>query len=373
MSSEPAPVFRGSYSDGRTAAAHPVEVRFGPEGLQITAPDGTAADTWAYGTLAAAQPVRARDADTTLSPGRHTGANLHVAAPGFAARLLARAPHLGPRAQTWRSLKPMLAVTAVAALAAGAVVAFDLSPARTAALMVPEQVWQQAGNQALQSFTGHSRSCMDTKGRAALDRLMARLTAATGRDVAFDVHVADWNLLNAFALPGRKIVLTRKIVESADSADQLAGVIAHEMGHGIERDPEAGLVRALGLSLFTEILFSGSSGTLGNFGAHLLMLRYTRAAERQADRHALAILRGARISSRPFSVFFERLEKKAGEDGRDAGSPSLGGLEAILSTHPPSAERARLAAEQPSYTAWPALRPADWRALKGICGHRPPV
>ena len=94
--------------------------------------------------------------------------------------------------------------------------------------------------------------------------------------------VIDWPLLNAFAAPGEQIVLTHGIISKAESADEIAGVLAHEMGHGIEMHPESGLVRAIGMMAAIDLMLGGSGGTLANFGALLAQLSYTRDAERVA-------------------------------------------------------------------------------------------
>ena len=79
-------------------------------------------------------------------------------------------------------------------------------------------------------------------------------------------------------------------------------------------------MRALGLSAATQLMFAGSSGTLSNIGLLLTQLRYTRIAEREADVHALRILKGAGISAKGFGDFFERIDGKepAPKSGKSA-------------------------------------------------------
>ena len=125
-------------------------------------------------------------------------------------------------------------------------------------------------------------------------------------------------VVNAFALPGEQIVVLRGLIEEADSPDEVAGVIAHEMGHGLELHPETGIVKALGMSAAVLLIF-GDSSSIGNWGAHLLQLSYTRSAEREADVHALRILKAADISPKGISDFFKRLEPFS-TDGELAGN-----------------------------------------------------
>src|SRR6185295_12529611 len=107
-----------------------------------------------------------------------------------------------------------------------------------------------------------------------------------------------------------QIIMTRGLVQKAVSPDEVAGVLAHEIGHTLELHPEAGLVRAMGLSAAAQLVFAGSTGNATNIGLLLTQLRYTRVAEREADVHAVRILKNAQISAKGFGDFFERLEPK---------------------------------------------------------------
>ena len=66
----------------------------------------------------------------------------------------------------------------------------------------------------------------------------------------------------SFDVPGGQIVLTRGLVRTAGSADEVAGVLAHELGHTLELHPETGLVRAMGLAAAAQLMFAGSAGTV---------------------------------------------------------------------------------------------------------------
>ena len=135
------------------------------------------------------------------------------------------------------------------------------------------------------SVASNRKVCETTDSRAALQRLTQRLTAAaSNRPMPVRVVLLDWGLVNAFAAPGGQLILTRGLVQKAGSPDEVAGVLAHELGHALELHPEAGLVRGLGLAAGAQLIFAGSSGTISNIGVILTQLRYTRIAEREADR-----------------------------------------------------------------------------------------
>jgi predicted Zn-dependent protease len=234
-----------------------------------------------------------------------------------------------------------------------------VSPARGLAGQLPSKLRQSLGRQVIQSMSRGHGICHTPEGSAALGRLTERLSAAAGGK-RFDIRVVNWSLVNAFAAPGEQIVLTRGLLEQANGPDEVAGVLTHEMGHGLELHPETAIIRAIGLSAAAELMLGGSGGALANIGLVLTQLGYSRAAEREADAHALQILEKAQISPEGFAGFFKRVEE------RERGSP-IGEI-SLLRTHPLSAERARLAESRPAYPATPALADDDWRALRAICG-----
>jgi Zn-dependent protease with chaperone function len=348
--------YRGRFSDGKTASALPSGVRLTAQGMEI-APDGQAPLVWPYAELATASPVGRRSGDVLLSLSSMPGATLFVADSEFVAGLLAKASHLGVGSQRWRSARPWLAACAVLALAVAALWIADVSPARGLAGLLPTEFRQSIGRQVVQSIGKGRAACHTSEGDEALRRLTERLSAAAGQ--RFNVTVLDWELVNAFAAPGEQIVIARGLIEKAKSADEVAGVLAHEMGHGIERHPETGIIRAIGLGAAVELMLGGSSGSLARLGLVLAQLGYSRAAEREADARALEILEKSQIAPQGFAGFFKRLDKE--ERGSMVGELSL------FRTHPMLAERARLAESRPAYPATPALTEADWQALKSIC------
>ena len=291
------------------------------------------------------------------------GATLFVTDPGFASALLKRAAHLSPARHRWRYAIPGIVITATLAASIGAIYLFGINPSQDVARMVPDRIRASIGAQALNSFVAGHTYCTSPDGVAALTTLVGDLSRASNSGKTFKVQVVDWEVINAFALPGEQIVVFSQLIDDAQSPDELAGVLAHEMGHGIELHPESGIIRSLGLSALIELFASGQSGTLTNAGALLLTLRYSREAEHQADVHALEILKTANISPRPFSGFFNRLLK---QEKRAEKIPSPGDL-GMFSTHPPTPERAKMAADAATYPGKPAMDEKAWKALKHIC------
>jgi beta-barrel assembly-enhancing protease len=394
------PSFTGRYSDGRTAAAHVVIVRLGSD-LEISGPGLAVTEHWTYAKLHSAAPLHWKDNEVLLRSPDRSGATLFVANPGFASAILKLSPRLSARAHRWRYAAPGLSiVAALLALVAGMYI-FNWQPAKTIAGLIPHTVRVAIGEKAAESLAGAHSVCSSPDGNAALSELVAKLSAAAGNGNAFHVQAVHWDIINAFAVPGEQIVVSGNLIQEADSPDEVAGVIAHEMGHGIELHPEAGIVRSLGLSAIIELFAAGQSGTLTNAGALLLELHYSREAENQADLHAMRILKNANISPRPLSVFFKRLLKieNAGagasdttddttpadtKDGGKAAGETVAGKTSdsgagnrktvipppnvsIFATHPPTPERAKMAEDAATYPGEASLSPESWQALKHIC------
>jgi beta-barrel assembly-enhancing protease len=372
------PSFTGRYSDGRNAATYQVAVRLG-DALEISGPDLPTAMVWRLASLDVSAPVHWRDNEVLLRTPAQPDATLFVSSPGFASALLKSAPHLSAGRHRWRYALPGMGIVAALLAFMGSIYLFNWQPAKTVAGLIPHPARVALGRQAAQNLAGDHAECTGVEGNKALTEMVGVLSAASGNKDPFQVRVVHWDIINAFAVPGEQIVVSGNLINEADTPEEVAGVIAHEMGHGIELHPEAGIVRSLGLSAIIELFASGQGGTLTNTGALLLELRYSRVAEHEADTHALRILKAADVSPHPLAVFFNKLLKLEQPEEADAGTDGGKGDTAarktsvsrlsttIFSTHPPTPERAKLAEDAATYPGRAILSAASWNALKHIC------
>ncbi|HEY8120367.1 MAG TPA: M48 family metallopeptidase [Myxococcota bacterium] len=190
--------------------------------------------------------------------------------------------------------------------------------------------------------TGVLRAMGESFGPSALDEAHRERVRACFERTASYAHLTRPATLefraggemgaNAFALPGGTVVVTDELIALAQSDDELAAVLAHELGHLQHRHGVRALLQALGVGVL-------ANGALGDFdGAGLvaaapmlLQLQYSRGFEREADAFAQRVLEEARIDPSALSRMLARLE---------ATHPG-GELPAYLSTHPPTAERQR--------------------------------
>jgi predicted Zn-dependent protease len=318
---------------------------------------------WQYATLRTEEPIRPNAIDVLLSSRDERGASLFVQGAGFATSLSERAPHLSARALWTRRRQIWIALLALVAGLIFAGYLLSWSPARSIAKSLPDSWRERLGDAARASMTEGHKECVDPGGLAALARLTERLSKGAPVSDPFKVHVYDWSLMNAFAVPGEEIVLTKGLLDKSQSPDEAAGVLAHEMGHGVELHPEAAIIRGFGLGATLEVMLGGTAGGgLANAGLMLAQLGYSRGAEREADKHALELLKTAGIAPKGLGDFFTRVMKMEVEDGGKAP-----GAFSWLRTHPPAAERALLVKEQADYPSTPALDAQSWQDLKAIC------
>lgn len=367
--------YPGRFSNGRTAASHAVSVRFVKSSILIenvpsSGSDHGAVVAWPLSRIETGEPITRASSDVLVhEPGR-VGATLFVADRAFTQALGQAAPQLTAAAQRWRIVRPFLLLTALFVGIAALVAAADFSPARTIAGLIPQSTRAILGQQVVRSLTGTEEVCSDAAGVAALGKLSRRLSLASGSKRNIEVMVVDRAAVNAFAAPGEVIVLMRGAIAQASGPDEVAGILAHEMGHGIELHPEAGIVRSVGLAVAGEMILGGTAGgSLANLGVVIANLGYSRSAEREADRHALAILKAAEISPAGLASFFARMASKEGARAKsDEGTLRRPDF---LRTHPNSVERLEKVKSAGGYKASPALEAGDWAALRKICPGAP--
>lgn len=207
---------------------------------------------------------------------------------------------------------------------------------------------------------GEARECTAPAGWAALGKLAAPLIAQLHLRNAPRLRVVNSPIINAVALPGGQILLFRGLIDFADSPNEIAGVLAHELGHLALDHPTTVMVERGATAFLIGLVVGDVFGVsaIGAIGTAALSASYGREAESAADAKAVALMEKAGYDLAPFAAFFTRLEAKQGD-----GELPI----AFLRSHPPNAERARLIAAAPT-GGRQALAEHGWRALKAICG-----
>jgi predicted Zn-dependent protease len=166
-----------------------------------------------------------------------------------------------------------------------------------------------------------------------------QLVAATNdRGLTWHFTVVDSKEINAFAVPGGWVYVNRGLIERAKTMSELAGVLAHEIGHITRRHSVQQMQQAQGanvglalLCTLTNTCESGLSQAAINVGGSALFAKFSRSDEREADAEAVSTTIRAGISPEGIPTMFETLlnERRS----------NPGGLAAFFSTHPMEEDR----------------------------------
>ena len=197
----------------------------------------------------------------------------------------------------------------------------------------------------------------------ATQRLADRLLAGVRLHVPVTLEVIRSPQVNAFAAPGGRVAILSGLLESASGPDEVAAVLAHELGHVAHRDGLRALLRQAGTQgLLTLFLGDMAGGSLAGLTQMALTASYSREMETQADAFAHQMLGEAGLPAGALAEFFGDLKAMQGRQTE--------GLARHFGSHPDLDARieAAEAADRLEGGAWrPALEDSDWIALKEIC------
>ncbi len=175
----------------------------------------------------------------------------------------------------------------------------------------------------------------DEEVLAALEAMVERLaphfdgTDHPADQVNWRIRVVESETPNAFALPGGYITVLTKLIEDADSPDMVAGVLAHEMAHVVQRHGLKRMANTVGIYAGTLLIFGDAGGLVGiagQLGSILTTKFYDREQESEADRFGTEAMIRSGLDAVALGRFFQLLKEEYGE----ALPPNLN----WLSTHP---------------------------------------
>lgn len=177
---------------------------------------------------------------------------------------------------------------------------------------------------------------------AYVNEIGRKVSANTERpDVQYRFFVIDSPMVNAFALPGGYIYISRGLLALANNEAEVAAVLAHETGHVTGRHTAERYSRSVVTSLGANILSaaldsSGASQALG-LGSNLYLSSYSRSQESEADSLGLRYMSNAGYDPAAMTAFLSSLQAQSGLEARLAGKQ--GGEFSYFSTHPATGER----------------------------------
>ena len=318
--------------------------------------DGAVIASWPYADIRRVDSTRTLRLSAVSAPAL---ARLEIDDKAIADRIAAMCPKLEAARggkQTWRIVAWSLA--AACSIVLVTVFGIPLIADRMAPLIpfaIEKRMGEAVDRQARAIFGG--RDCTNAEGLAAFNKMVSKLKDASGYDAPLEAHVLSSPMVNAFALPGGKVYLLDGLLRRANNPDEVAGVLAHELGHAHNRDGLRKIIQTGGSSFLIGLLFGDVMGG----GAVLFAARsiidasYSRDAETRADDFAIKGMHGLGRSPEPLGEFLVRMT-------------GGGRVSTIIDSHPVSAERLdRMKKETRPVSGEPILTDREWRALKEIC------
>lgn len=216
----------------------------------------------------------------------------------------------------------------------------------------------------LETITSTNEKIKNEKINAVIDSIKVRICRTKAIDCEkIRIHIIRNSEINAFALPDNHMVIYTGLIEYAENAEEVAGVMAHEIGHLEKNHVMKKLVKEIGL----EMLFAMAGGDAGfeiarETGRTLSSSAFDRKHEREADEYAVEILAQSNVDPQHLSNFFFRLSQKH----------NMPEELAWISTHPDTKERAAdIIKRKKDYTYSPSIIiNTAWNEVKILLVHK---
>jgi Zn-dependent protease with chaperone function len=362
----------GIFYDGLTSDRHKVAVELGGDIVRVSAPGGATLAQWRFADLAPlatpAGVLRVGLADAKAA------ARLEIHDQALMAALLARVKPAGRTGLTDRSTRIKVvaySVAAIVTLVGGAIwgvplladriaprlpVAAEIRLGAAIEMQVRQMLDTSTDGKPFECGTGDTAEA--AAARAAFAKLVGTLEGAAALPLPLRAAVVRRSDVNAITLPGGRILVFDGLLTKANSVDEVAGVLGHEIGHVAHRDGTKSVLETAGLSLLFGMLlgdFTGG-GAVIIAARTVLQTAYSRAAEASADEFGAELMYKVGGDPHALGAILVRISGKPG------AAPHF------LLDHPEAQERAdaidRIAQPSPLKAL---LTPPEWDALRSIC------
>ena len=221
---------------------------------------------------------------------------------------------------------------AVLLLLAGALVLGPAAPARADLISTPQEI--SIGRRAAAELEAEFGLAADPAQHASVAQIGTRLAAISSRPtLPWTFRVLNTAQVNAISLPGGFIYVTRGMTSFVESPEELAFVLAHEVGHVAARHHVALIQRDFFFTIVLSLFLGRDVGAaqIGNLVGALLSRGFSREAEFEADATGVTLAHRAGFDAGAGLRFMERLRVSEGRD------PSR--VEVLFRTHPALVER----------------------------------
>ena len=220
---------------------------------------------------------------------------------------------------------------------------------------------QKIGEILIDSYLQEVTVVSDSTVTRVIDRIYQRLLhGLETTDYDYQIYVVKNENVNAFATLGGNIVVFTGLIKYADSPEEVAAVLAHEIGHIEERHVVNKVVKELGVGLVLSILTGGDAGFLNQILQQSVTTVFDRSQESEADDYGLELLENARIHPNSMAMIFRKIRDKY-------ASSTIETLE-FLSSHPNTNKRIKKSLDYKTAQDFQSnpFTAIDWTIVKSI-------
>lgn len=335
-----------NYFDGRSAVLHPVQLETG--GSMLTVAGAAIARAYTRAEVTLAEPFARAPAVLYFADGARCEVSDRADRIALAQALGYRSSAVIRLQQRWYA-----ALAAVALLLGAAIAAVTWGVPALAdriARSIPPTFDQRIGNSLLAGMekTLLAPSQLPPAVIADVEQILREIAPPRPQPLRVRVRRSTKGQANAYALPNGvivvnddllNIVLANKEASIAYRRAQVAGVLAHEIGHLEQRHSVRTVARSSLTAAVSATLFGDFSGVAAGVPAVLLNMHYSRAMESQADAYATALLAQHGIAAAPMADLYDTLEAAYQADPGHVLPGWLTDSMVYMESHPASAER----------------------------------
>ena len=366
--------FAGSLFDGRSSQKHLVDVELTPQEIILKAP-GDKPIRWAYPQLRWA-------ADTSpfhiehCAEGDEGLETLVVDDPDFYRSVLEIAPKSFSSRENESKFNWKLYAVGILVLIFSAYVFIKTVPSFLADQMV-EKIpieWEVTVGQSILKMLPVAQKPDPEVLKVLQDTVDFLKESLPGNPYDLKVYILPVEQVNALALPGGPIVIFEGLIDKAESPEELAGVLAHEIQHILLRHSTRGILRNLAKSMLVTLFLGDVNSVMEGIvqlAGQLETLGLSREMEAEADQKGMELILAANIDPHGMIRIFKKLmQEDFSQKKLPKGKPvsEENDLSSYFSTHPSSQNRlARLEKQMRSHEnrIWTPLFPnLDWNEIK---------
>ena len=179
-------------------------------------------------------------------------------------------------------------------------------------LSIPLETEEELGEMLMESYLEQSVEVKDSVVLNALYKITDRLeNSLDSSNFIYKFYVIENEQVNAFATLGGNVVVFTGLLKLTDSPEEVAAVLAHEMGHVEERHVSKMLVKQLGIGVVMSVLTGGDPALILEILEMSASSAFSRNHETEADDFGLKLLEKSNISPSSMATIFRKMKKHA--------------------------------------------------------------